>query len=163
MSNNTLYTRRTMLTYIIEVRFEFGGAEDRQSVAQRVSFPQDLVVKRHLTCGARRQETSSNHKNCDEKMTLSRWQQTGGVGRGWRACNYEGASLDGVKSAERKRLIYEQLFSTLGVTFFIPTALLKRRRRPLTCLHRFDVLQNDLHPAVEHLYGAVLGDEVFSH
>lgn len=42
------------------------------------------------------------------------------------------------------------------------TASLKRRRRPLTCFHRFNVLQDDLHPTVEHLYGAVLGDEVLS-
>lgn len=58
-----------MLAYIIEVRFEFGGAEDWQSVAQRVSFPQDLVVKRHLTCGAQRQETSSNHKKKQKTKT----------------------------------------------------------------------------------------------
>lgn len=120
MSSNILYTRRTMLAYIIEVRFEFGGAEDRQSVAQRVSFPQDLVVKRHLTCGARRQETSSNHKKTlwweDDAVEVA----TNRRGRG--ACNYEGASLDG---AERKHLIYEQLFSTLGVTFFDSNSLVK--------------------------------------
>lgn len=39
--------------------------------------------------------------------------------------------------------------------------LIKEARTcPLTCFHRFDVLQDDLHPTVEHLYGAVLGDEV---
>lgn len=50
------------LTYIIEVRFEFGGAQDRQSVAERVGLAQDLVVERNFACREPRRETCSNHK-----------------------------------------------------------------------------------------------------
>lgn len=50
------------LTYIIEVRFEFGRAENRQSVAERVGLTQDLVVERYLACREPRWTTGSNHK-----------------------------------------------------------------------------------------------------
>lgn len=46
--------------YIIKVRFEFGRAEDRQSVAERVGLTQDLVVERYLACREPGQETGSS-------------------------------------------------------------------------------------------------------
>lgn len=44
------------LSYIIKVSFEFGGAEDRQSVAESICFSEDLVVKRNFSCGTQRQK-----------------------------------------------------------------------------------------------------------
>lgn len=54
---NTLLFSQMMLAYIIEVRFEFGSAEDRQSVAQCVRLPQDLVVKWYFACREPREKT----------------------------------------------------------------------------------------------------------
>ncbi len=51
----------SQLTYIIEVSFEFRGAEDRQSVAQGVRFSKDLVVKWHLSCGSLKQVKAPKH------------------------------------------------------------------------------------------------------
>lgn len=139
------HDKHLTLAYIIEVRFEFDGAEDRQSVAERVGLAQDLVVERYFACREPRQEAGSKHKKqnrCWEDVEVIACNIAGGGGR------------------VRKRVVYEQLFSTHAVAFLTQTASLKRRRRPLTCFHRFNVLQDDLHPTVEHLYGAVLGDEV---
>lgn len=69
------YVSHTTLTYIIEVCFEFGGAEDRQSVAERVGLAQDLVVERYFACREPRRETGSNHKKqnrCCEDVGV-RW------------------------------------------------------------------------------------------
>lgn len=64
------------LTYIIEVRFEFDGAEDRQSVAERVRLAQDLVVERYFACREPRRQTRSNHKK------ENRWREDVEVKRG---------------------------------------------------------------------------------
>lgn len=45
------------LAYIIEVCFEFGSAENRQSVAERVGLAQDLVVERYFACREPTRET----------------------------------------------------------------------------------------------------------
>lgn len=56
--------------YIIEVRFEFGRAEDWQSVAERVGLAQDLVVKRYLACREPRRETGLSHAKKRRSVAL---------------------------------------------------------------------------------------------
>lgn len=63
------------LAYIIEVRLEFGCAEDRQSMAERVGLAQDLVVERYFACREPKQEAGSNHKKlnrCWEDVEVKR-------------------------------------------------------------------------------------------
>lgn len=50
----------TKITYIIEVSFEFYGAEDWQSVAQGVCFSKDLMIKWHLACEKQINSTLEN-------------------------------------------------------------------------------------------------------
>lgn len=148
------------LTYIIEVRFEFDGAEDWQSVAERVRLAQDLVVERYFACTEPRRQRRSNHKKRKPLMRRC-WGETGAL------VTMQGPPL--TVFWKKKKEAWAGNMSFMNSCFphtashsELLTASLKRRRRPLTCFHRFNVLQDDLHPTVEHLYGAVLGDEVLS-